>query len=169
MSDHAHHIHSNHLNSSHDQTHSNSPATNTVKDPVCGMDVDPHTTKHKAMHLGRPYYFCLASCQTKFAADPDKYESPGKAEIIDDTAIYTCSMHPEIRQAGPGNCPICGMALEPVMASAEPAANHELEDMTRRFWIGLVSKKVRSCSVTRARVKWSPWGPARTWPSKAPV
>src|SRR5215218_9545654 len=111
-----------------------------VKDPVCGMSVDPHTAKHRAEHGGRPYYFCSAGCRTKLLADPARYLDPAataKAEPVPEGTVYTCPMHPEIRQVGPGSCPICGMALEPVLVSQEAAANHELIDMTRRFWIGL--------------------------------
>ncbi len=108
-------------------------------DPVCGMTVDPATAKHKAAHRGHDYYFCSAGCRTKFVADPAKYlEANAKAaEPVAAGTIYTCPMHPEIRQEGPGSCPICGMALEPLMATAESGPNHELADMTRRFWIGL--------------------------------
>jgi P-type Cu+ transporter len=112
-----------------------------VKDPVCGMMVDPHTAKHRAEHKGHPYYFCSAGCHAKFAADPERYLEPtvaaAKAEQVPEGTIYTCPMHPEVRQVGPGSCPICGMALEPVLVSAEAGPNHELIDMTRRFWIGL--------------------------------
>ncbi|WP_116653498.1 heavy metal translocating P-type ATPase [Pelagibacterium sediminicola] len=111
-----------------------------VKDPVCGMMVDPHTTRHKAEHAGRPYYFCSAGCRAKFLADPARYLDPAvaaaRAEPVPEGTIYTCPMHPEIRQVGPGSCPICGMALEPVLVSLEAEPNVELIDMTRRFWIG---------------------------------
>ena len=112
---------------------------NGVKDPVCGMTVDPHTTPHRHTHQGRPYYFCSAGCQRKFVAQPTKYltEQPAVVEEPPAGTIYTCPMHPQIRQAGPGNCPICGMALEPVVATADAGPNPELIDMTRRFWIGL--------------------------------
>ena len=108
-------------------------------DPVCGMTVDPATAKHKAGHKGHDYYFCSAGCRTKFVADPAKYlEASAKpAEPLPAGTIYTCPMHPEIRQEGPGSCPICGMALEPLMVTAESGPNPELADMTRRFWIGL--------------------------------
>ncbi len=113
----------------------------TVIDPVCGMKVDPLTATHKSDHAGRPYYFCSAGCRAKFIASPLTYLAaklePAKAEAAATGNIYTCPMHSEIRQTGPGACPICGMALEPVMASAEPGHNPELIDMTRRFWIGL--------------------------------
>ncbi len=106
-------------------------------DPVCGMTVDPATAKHKASHKGHGYYFCSAGCKAKFVATPEKYLDK-VAEPAVAGAIYTCPMHPEIRQEGPGSCPICGMALEPLMVTAEGAPNHELADMTRRFWIGFV-------------------------------
>ncbi|NBJ09452.1 heavy metal translocating P-type ATPase [Microvirga arsenatis] len=111
-----------------------------VKDPVCGMWVDPHSTRHKAEHNGHPYYFCSSGCKSKFVAEPVKYVEPAvarKAEPVPEGTIYTCPMHPEIRQVGPGSCPICGMALEPVLVSAEATPNAELIDMTRRFWVGL--------------------------------
>ncbi|MEX0852523.1 MAG: heavy metal translocating P-type ATPase [Bauldia sp.] len=115
-------------------------AAHLVKDPVCGMSVDPHTAKHRTEYRGRTYYFCSARCRERFEAEPDKYVTPEttKAEAVPEGTIYTCPMHPEIRQVGPGSCPICGMALEPAMATAEAGPNPELVDMTRRFWIGLV-------------------------------
>ncbi len=114
-------------------------AENRVKDPVCGMDVDPHRTQHRAEHAGRTYYFCSAGCRSKFLAAPERYLSPeaARAEPVQPGAIYTCPMHPEIRQVGPGSCPICGMALEPVDITADQGPNPELADMSRRFWIGL--------------------------------
>ena len=92
--------------------------TGKVKDPVCGMTVDPHATPHRAQYEGKPYYFCSAGCRAKFMAEPAKYVEPAaarKAEPVPEGTIYTCPMHPEIRQVGPGSCPICGMALEPVL------------------------------------------------------
>ncbi len=116
-------------------------ASHKVKDPVCGMSVDPLTAKHKAAHDGTSYFFCGAGCRTKFMAAPSRYLSPQPAKPSPAPApkgtVYTCPMHPEIRQIGPGACPICGMALEPEQASAETGPNPELADMTRRFWIGL--------------------------------
>ena len=111
-----------------------------AKDPVCGMDVDPHTAKHRADHAGRTYYFCSARCRERFVADPAKFlaAEATKPEPVPEGTIYTCPMHPEIRQVGPGSCPICGMALEPVTVTAETGPNPELVDMTRRFWIGVV-------------------------------
>ena len=109
-----------------------------VLDPVCGMTVDPATARHSLEHGGRRFFFCSAGCKSKFAAEPHRYLTP-KAAAPESSAgtIYTCPMHPQIRQVGPGACPICGMALEPVATSADDAPNAELADMTRRFWIGL--------------------------------
>ena len=112
-----------------------------VRDPVCGMIVDPHTTPHRHSHVGRTYYFCSAGCLSKFSLDPGKYLAPDQSKApaaVPEGTIYTCPMHPQIRQAGPGSCPICGMALEPELASAEAGPNPELLDMSRRFWVGLV-------------------------------
>ena len=119
--------------------HARAPAGTSAKDPVCGMTVDPHTAGHTAMHAGRPYYFCSARCRERFLADPGKYLAPeaARAEPVPAGTIYTCPMHPEIRQVGPGACPICGMALEPALATADTGPNPELVDMTRRLWIGL--------------------------------
>ncbi|WP_291296861.1 heavy metal translocating P-type ATPase [Elioraea sp.] len=132
---HDRHQHRNHGHAGQDDTGT------TVKDPVCGMTVDPATTVHHADHLGAAYHFCSAGCRTKFTADPAKYIAPKRALRAEPAApgtIYTCPMHPQIRQNGPGSCPICGMALEPEMATAEVGPNPELVDFTRRFWIGLV-------------------------------
>ncbi|UGB28671.1 cadmium-translocating P-type ATPase (plasmid) [Methylorubrum sp. B1-46] len=106
------------------------------------MSVDPHTAKHRAEHNGHPYYFCSNGCRTKFEADPARYLDPAsaaaKAEAVPEGTIYTCPMHPEVRQVGPGACPICGMALEPAVIGADTGPSDELVDMTRRFWVGLV-------------------------------
>jgi P-type Cu+ transporter len=112
----------------------------SVKDPVCGMTVDPHTAQHRHTYNGRPYYFCSANCREQFAANPRQYlkSEPQIALPVPPGTIYTCPMHPEIRQPGPGSCPICGMALEPEVASADAGPNPELADMSRRFWIGVV-------------------------------
>jgi len=118
--------------------HHDAPAPGVALDPVCGMTVDPHTAKHRADHLGHPYYFCSAGCRARFVADPDKYLGERAPEPVIEGAIYTCPMHPEIRRVGPGTCPICGMGLEPEVATADTGPNPELADMTRRFWIGLV-------------------------------
>jgi len=129
----------------HDPTHHHGagPATadgRRVLDPVCGMKVDPATTPHRAEHGGRDFFFCSAGCKTKFEAGPDGYLA-GKSKAAETPApagaIYTCPMHPQIRQDGPGSCPICGMALEPETITADQGPSHELKDMTRRFWVGL--------------------------------
>jgi Cu+-exporting ATPase len=120
--------------------HKSAALTGQVKDPVCGMKVDPATAKYRAEHQGETYFFCSAGCKAKFEADPARYLSP-RASDPDPAAagtIYTCPMHPEIRRVGPGTCPICGMALEALLVSADQGPNHELGDMTRRFWIGLI-------------------------------
>ena len=107
-------------------------------DPVCGMNVDIATAKHIADFQQQTYYFCGASCRAKFLADPGKYLAAEKAaDPIIAGAIYTCPMHPQIQQIGPGTCPICGMALEPQTVTVDSGPNHELIDMTQRFWIGL--------------------------------
>lgn len=112
----------------------------TVIDPVCGMTVDPAKTPHHAAYKGTAYHFCGASCRTKFIATPLKYLDPSSlepAEPVPEGTEFTCPMHPEIRQVGPGSCPICGMALEPLVVTADSGPNHELIDMRRRFWVGL--------------------------------
>ncbi len=116
------------------------PADTSAKDPVCSMTVDPQKTPHRTRHSGTDYFFCSSGCRTKFEADPARYlsaERPPKSPASAGT-IYTCPMHPQIRQVGPGNCPICGMALEPEVATADAGPNPERVDMQRRFWIGLV-------------------------------
>ncbi|MDP1702700.1 MAG: heavy metal translocating P-type ATPase [Aestuariivirga sp.] len=143
-SDHKGHNHGDHKGHGSHHEHPNdtmahSTRTATAIDPVCGMTVDTASAKHKADHKGHTYYFCSAGCKAKFVTDPAKYlEASAKpAEPVPAGTIYTCPMHPEIRQEGPGSCPICGMALEPLMVTAESGPNPELADMTRRFWIGL--------------------------------
>jgi len=122
----------------HEHDHHAATADRAI-DPVCGMTVDPHTAQHRHLHGGRTYYFCSAGCRTKFAGDPEKYLDKGKgAPEPVEGATYTCPMHPEIRQTGPGSCPICGMALEPEVATADTGPNPEFADMSRRFWVGLV-------------------------------
>lgn len=143
--------------------YSDNPATPTaslVKDPVCGMHVDPATSEHRLEQDRRAYYFCSAHCRAKFGADPHAYlhgprddghghghghghgqtdagSSAVSAASSDQAIEWTCPMHPEIRRPGPGSCPICGMALEPVTVTAESGPNPELADMSRRFWISV--------------------------------
>jgi Cu+-exporting ATPase len=109
-------------------------------DPVCGMSVNPATALYKAEQVGKMYYFCSPGCRAKFLSDPLKYSTKSlalTAATVDKGAEYTCPMHPEIREIGPGACPICGMALEPVVAGTGSGPSDELADMTRRFWVGL--------------------------------
>jgi P-type Cu+ transporter len=109
-------------------------------DPVCGMKVNTATATHRFEHDGHPFFFCSARCREKFIAAPESYltETQTPPAPAPKGTIYTCPMHPQIRQEGPGSCPICGMALEPLDVSAETGPNVELIDMSRRFWIGLV-------------------------------
>ncbi|HWR51069.1 MAG TPA: heavy metal translocating P-type ATPase [Bryobacteraceae bacterium] len=113
----------------------------TVEDPVCHMQVAPASAAGMHEHNGKTYYFCSQSCLDKFTADPERYVSGTPApepEHVPEGAIYTCPMHPEVRQVGPGSCPICGMALEPLVATAGgEEVNPELLDMSRRFWVCL--------------------------------
>jgi len=110
-----------------------------VIDPVCGMTVDPATSRHAFSHDGHAFHFCSARCREKFAAAPATFLQPvPPAKPEPKGTLYTCPMHPEVRQEGPGSCPICGMALEPLEITAEAEPNAELIDMTRRFWIGAV-------------------------------
>src|SRR6201992_840033 len=133
------HVHGGSCNhAGHDHQHADT--AKTARDPVCGMSVNPETSKHRFEHNGTTYHFCCNGCRTKFEADPEKYLNE-KAEAKEVPApagtIYTCPMHPEIHQVGPGSCPICGMALEPEQISLDDKPDPELIDMTRRFWIAL--------------------------------
>ena len=140
MSGHSHQHNKDEHGSHHHATHG--PAT--VKDPVCGMDVDPTKTEHHAQYDGKLFHFCSAKCKGKFETDPAAYTASqdghamGAAKPVPEGTIYTCPMHPQIRQPAPGNCPICGMALEPEMPTLETGLSEEYLDMRRRFWIGLV-------------------------------
>lgn len=129
-------------------------AADPVIDPVCGMSVDPAKTQHRFSYEGSEYFFCGAGCLRKFQADPKSYlnkpqscchahdhhqghDHAGVKSPEVEGAIYTCPMHPEIRQEGPGACPICGMALEPLRVTASDAPDPELKSMSRRFWFSL--------------------------------
>ncbi|MFK2919440.1 heavy metal translocating P-type ATPase [Dyella koreensis] len=131
--DHAHDHH--HHGASHHDGHHHDHAAHTVKDPVCGMNVDPHSAKYRAEHEGHTYYFCAERCRAKFVAEPQRYLHDKPAAPVVPGAIYTCPMHPEVQQVGPGDCPKCGMALEPMMPSAEEDDGGELRHMSRRFWV----------------------------------
>jgi cation transport ATPase len=131
--------------SPHDQTgqthHAPPPTTRTdsLKDPVCGMAVTEQSAHH-VEHERRPYYFCSANCKARFVAEPARYTGDDVAPTAVGVAaqpagtIYTCPMHPEIRQDHPGDCPKCGMTLEPMMPTQGDDENPELADFTRRFW-----------------------------------
>ena len=107
-------------------------------DPVCGMKVDPNVGKPSRDYQGHTYHFCSDGCQAKFAADPERYlTKQDEPKPAPPGTLYTCPMHPEIVQEGPGNCPICGMALEPMGVPAEDAPNEELIDFTRRLWVAV--------------------------------
>jgi Cu+-exporting ATPase len=107
-------------------------------DPVCGMMVDTHAGKPTVKFGNRTYFFCSEGCRTKFAADPERYlDKKGDPEPLPVGTLYTCPMHPQIVQEGPGPCPICGMALEPMGALPEDTANPELVDFTRRLWVAV--------------------------------
>ena len=133
------------------QSHDHSPSSSSCSahghhhapakeiDPVCGMSVDPNAGKPRFEYRGKTYHFCCNGCRTKFEADPVRYLDKSKAPKVDAAmdATYTCPMHPEVRQIGPGSCPICGMALEPELVTLDSTPNPELIDFMRRFWIAL--------------------------------
>ncbi len=134
----------------HDSLHEGgpSPSGTVTVDPVCGMRVDPSNSLHET-YQGRAFWFCNPRCAEKFRADPQKYLLPQPAGCCHATShgipggpstatgIHTCPMHPEVRQEGPGSCPLCGMALEPTAISLQEEGNPELSDMRRRFWLSL--------------------------------
>ncbi len=129
--------------SHHNHIHGARPETSmpgTVTDPVCGMSVDPAATPHVATHDGAHHYFCSAGCLAKFTADPERYvgDVPQVTEAAPEGAIWTCPMHPEVQRPGPGTCPICGMALEPMTPTLSDGPSPEYADMKRRFIVGLV-------------------------------
>ncbi len=131
--DHAAHGHSGH--NGHD---TNAPlAEGMVRDPVCGMSVALDAGKPSETWQGQEFHFCSENCHGKFNADPFFYASGNSQQVkeaVSESVDYTCPMHPEIVQQGPGACPICGMALEPIVATGDEK-NEELEDFTRRMWI----------------------------------
>jgi len=140
----------------------------TVKDPVCGMQVDPHTAQHRAEHGGNTHYFCAARCREKFVADPTTYLGERKAAPPAPAGtIYTCPMHPEVQQVGPGDCPKCGMALEPMMPSADEDDGGELAAMSRRFWwLVALTAPVLAVAMGPHLVGWhlpSPWDRIAGW------
>lgn len=127
----------------HHHCHNHGPTQTQVVDPVCGMTIDPKTAKGgSADYKDQTFYFCNPKCKTKFVANPESYlaksSKPAVISVAEGERIYTCPMHPEVRQKGPGNCPICGMALEPEEVSLTDEANPELVDFTRRLKISAV-------------------------------
>ncbi|SFD39333.1 heavy metal translocating P-type ATPase [Devosia psychrophila] len=118
--------------------HGHGHVAGVVKDPVCGMSIDPATAKFSAEHVGETFYFCSVKCHDKLVADPAAYLTEADPAPQDEASgtIYTCPMHPQIRREHPGNCPICGMTLEPELPTANTGESAELTDMNRRFWIG---------------------------------
>ena len=139
-----------------------------VKDPVCGMTVTPGVARGgTATHDGRDYWFCNPKCRDKFVADPVTFIAPVQAipsTVEDATTIYTCPMHPEVRQHGPGNCPKCGMALEPEMPTLDERPNPELVNMTRRFWVSCALSIPLLVLAMGDMVGFTPLSPGpRTW------
>jgi len=139
----AEHDHHDHAHTAHQHVAAvASPPTGTsaVTDPVCGMTVDPQTSKHRFEYQGHTFHFCSARCRERFAAEPGKYlqgAEAAPAPVAPPGTVWTCPMHPQIRQDHPGACPICGMALEPLAPTAEAGESAELTDMRRRFWSAL--------------------------------
>ncbi|QUS41561.1 cadmium-translocating P-type ATPase [Tardiphaga alba] len=135
-----------HAHGGHDHKHgsccshgNHTPAApEKVLDVVCGMTVDPATAKQRFSYNGQEYFFCGARCRKRFSADPESFLKPREpAPPMPPGTIYICPMDPEVRQEGPGTCPICGMALEPETVSLDDGPDPELIEMTRRFWIAL--------------------------------
>ena len=115
--------------------HAHHPQPQAVKDPVCGMTVNPQTAKYHAEHADQTYHFCSARCHERFVAAPSAFlQDRPSVPPTPAGAIYTCPMHPQIQQVGPGHCPICGMALEPMLPTLDADDGGELAAMTRRFW-----------------------------------
>ncbi len=127
----------NHSNG-HEHGEAMAPAGDRAIDPVCGMTVDIHAGKPTFEHKGHTYYFCSEGCRTKFSKEPKRFlDKKGEAEPLPKGTLYTCPMHPEIVQEGPGHCPICGMALEPMGVPGEDETNPELIDFTRRLKVAV--------------------------------
>ena len=135
--------------------HSPASIATAVRDPVCGMSVDPAATAHHADHAGQTFHFCSAGCRAKFVADPARYLSPATTASAAAGVIWTCPMHPQIRRNSPGSCPICGMALEPEQPSLDDKPNPELVDFTRRLWVaGTLSVPLLIVSMGAEMFRW---------------
>src|SRR3954470_19361813 len=138
------------------------PAETTVVDPVCGMEIAPEDAVGTVEHEGKTYYFCATQCLEKFREDPSAFlrKDTGARLPTSSAAVdYTCPMHPEIVQKGPGTCPICGMALEPRTVTLDER-NPELEDMSRRFRVSAV---LTAPAVVLAMGEYLPDHPFDTW------
>ncbi len=126
----------------HDEEHglAGHGADGKAIDPVCGMTVDPTSTPHHARHAGQDYHFCSAKCRERFEARPEIFLQGSTREAVQgpEDVIYTCPMHPEIEQIGPGTCPICGMALEPKGVAVIEGPSEEYLDMRRRFIVSVI-------------------------------
>ena len=141
--------------------------SSSEKDPVCGMTVNPATAKGGAHEFqGKVYHFCNPRCREKFAQNPRRYltQSHGHSANQDSApkalvkgATYTCPMHPEIVRNEPGSCPICGMALEPMEVTLDETKNHELVDMSRRFWVGLALTLPVLMMAMSELIPWTQW------------
>jgi len=123
----------------HNHTTETPRSSNTALDPVCGMTVDPAKARGSAVYRGKNYYFCGPGCAQRFTAAPEKFVDAPVPTLKTDNSdvLYTCPMHPEIVQRGPGTCPICGMALEPLAAGLHEEDDSELRSMQKRFWVGV--------------------------------
>jgi Cu+-exporting ATPase len=148
--------------------HQEDEAARLGRDPVCGMAVDPAKTSHHAEHDGQSYHFCSAGCRQKFLSDPGKYLNSVMEDIAPPSlegSIWTCPMHPQIRQPVPGSCPICGMALEPEAPTLDDAPNPELVDFTHRLWVAgalavpllILSMGGEMLGLHLVPPSWSPW------------
>src|SRR3989338_3165591 len=162
--DHAHHGHQPH------ECHEGHapPSMAALKDPVCGMPVTAQS-QYTALHEGHDYYFCSAKCQGRFVEAPQKY-APGfvdasgsEPEGAPPGAIYTCPMHPEVQQDHPGNCPKCGMTLEPILPTLDEGENAELVDFRHRFWWTLpLTVVVTFLAMVGHRLQWFEMG-TQSW------
>src|SRR5512141_3388779 len=127
-----------HAPCSHAHAHDTVTLGKTAIDPVCGMRVTPLSAKWLTNHQDTAYFFCSSGCLAKFSANPGRYTKPEPVSAAEGTGgIYTCPMHPEVRQTGPGRCPKCGMALEPLIPSSTDASSPELRSTQRELLISI--------------------------------
>src|SRR5579863_7235042 len=140
-------------------SHHDDAAAGAAIDPVCGMRVEPATARYRTDHAGHQYFFCGARCLDRFTAAPEHFIGGAEPAVPPVAAQWTCPMHPEVVRDGPGSCPICGMALEPMTPTASGEENPELADMTRRFWVGLAL----SAPLLAVAMLWHSASPAAVW------